>query len=188
MTINRAQRVTVVLETKIGDINIEVYGDKAPLSAASFLTAIDKGMFEQGRGAFYRVVDHANDTSQHKIDVVQGGSMDDSISLPFIKLETTRQTGIIHREGTVSIARGKHSTKSGNGTVFFISIGDQPILDYGGKRYDDGQGFAAFGQVTLGMDIVRRIQGMDTNQPSAEDPYFHQTLLAPITVLRAYQK
>lgn len=180
------ERPVVVLETTLGDINIEVYPDKAPLSAKSFLTAIDGGLFNNNDGAFYRVVHQNNDIGSPKIDVIQGGITDHTRSLPLITHETTRQTGLLHRDGSVSLARGNGS--SGSGSTFFICIGDQPALDYGGKRYADGQGFAAFGIVTQGMDIVRRIQRMNTQNPTADKPYLQQRLIKPVTILRTYRQ
>jgi len=180
------ERPVVVLETALGDINIELYSDKAPHSVNSFLIAIDSGLFNENGGAFYRVVHQDNDIGSPKIDVIQGGITDYKKSLPLIAHETTRQTGLLHRDGTVSLARSNGS--SGSGSTFFICIGDQPALDYGGKRYADGQGFAAFGIVTQGMDIVRRIQRMNTQTPTADKPYLQQWLIKPATILRTYRK
>ncbi|MBI3721615.1 MAG: peptidylprolyl isomerase, partial [Fimbriimonas ginsengisoli] len=72
-----------------------------------------------------------------------------------IKLERTNETGILHLRGTISMARDGPDTATSD---FFICIGDQPSLDFGGKRNPDGQGFAAFGRVTKGMEVVKKIQ------------------------------
>ena len=178
--------VAVVLETTLGDINIEVYPDKAPLSAASFLAAIDGHLFHHSGATFYRVVHQENDIGSPKIAVIQGGITDHTKSLPLITHETTQQTGLLHRDGTVSLARGNGS--SGSGSTFFICIGDQPALDFGGTRYADGQGFAAFGKVTEGMDIVRRIQHMNTQTSTPDNRYAQQMLVEPVALLRAYRK
>jgi peptidyl-prolyl cis-trans isomerase A (cyclophilin A) len=92
-----------------------------------------------------------------KIEVIQGGLGDDprGLGLPPIAHETTEQTGIKHLDGTVSMARAGPGTAS---SEIFICIGDQPELDFGGQRNPDGQGFAAFGRVKSGMDVVRKIQ------------------------------
>ncbi|MFM8360723.1 MAG: peptidylprolyl isomerase, partial [Verrucomicrobiota bacterium] len=92
---------------------------------------------------------------------------------PPIPLERTRDTGLRHRDGTVSMARDGPDTARDH---FFICVGDQPELDFGGRRNPDGQGFAAFGRVTRGMDLVRRIQG-----GAAEG----QTLVQPVRIQRA---
>jgi peptidyl-prolyl cis-trans isomerase A (cyclophilin A) len=94
-----------------------------------------------------------------KIEVIQGGLKADGHpdSLTPIAHETTAQTGILHKDGTISMARNEPGTAS---SEFFICIHDQPELDFGGKRNPDGQGFAAFGRVTDGMDVVREIQSL----------------------------
>ncbi len=104
-----------------------------------------------------------NDPQPIKIDVVQGGLTDDSKYLAPIAHEPTSRTGLRHRNGTISIARDGVGT--GTAGAFFICIGDQPDLDFGGKRNPDGQGFAAFGQVTNGMALVRRMGAMKTQGP-----------------------
>ena len=75
-------------------------------------------------------------------------------TIPTIIHETTEKTGILHADGVISMARMDPGSAS---TEFFICIGDQPSLDYGGKRNPDGQGFAAFGRVVEGMEVVRSI-------------------------------
>jgi peptidyl-prolyl cis-trans isomerase A (cyclophilin A) len=118
---------------------------------------VDDQLFDGG--SFFRVVrpDNQPDDSV-RIDVIQGGP-DRSISReryrPAIPLERTRDTGLLHRDGTLSMARAGPDTARAQ---FFICVGDQPSLDFGGARNADGQGFAAFGRVIEGMDVVRRIQ------------------------------
>ena len=151
------QPVRVVLETEAGEIEIEVDASRAPVTAANFLKYVDAGLFNGG--IFHRTVRPDNqETKQIKIDVVQAQA-DPSREAeypPPIALERTSVTGIQHKDGTVSMARAA-DIDSGR-AHFFICIGDQPSLDYGGKRNPDGQGFAAFGRVVRGMDVVRKIQ------------------------------
>jgi peptidyl-prolyl cis-trans isomerase A (cyclophilin A) len=107
---------------------------------------------------FYRVVRMDNQPNNEvKIEVIQGGLFSDNEinKIEPIRHETTQKTGIKHLDGTISMARNKPGSAS---TEFFICIGDQPELDFGGKRNPDGQGFAAFGKVIEGMDVVRNIQ------------------------------
>ena len=177
--------IAVVIETTAGNINVDLYADKAPISVASFLEAVDSNHFDRD-GAFYRVVTPENDNGLPVIEVIQGGIKDYKKSLPLIAHETTEQTGLLHMDGTISLARGNGST--GSGSTFFICIGDQPSLDYGGKRYADGQGFAAFGKVTKGMDIVRRIQKMETQTAAADKTYQQQLLVQPIKIIKVYRK
>ena len=94
-----------------------------------------------------------------------------------IKLERTSDTGIKHLDGTISMARGGPDTAS---SEFFICVNPQPSLDFGGMRNADGQGFAAFGQVTMGMDVVRKIQNSKTDQPTGEQYTSGQSVIDPV--------
>ena len=156
----------VVLETELGAITIEVDEERAPLSSASFLAYVDAGYYDGA--AFYRVVTLENDNGSPLIEVIQGGVTDEARRLPPVEHETTQETGILHEDGVISLARTDPGTASGE--AFFICIGDQPALDYGATRNPDGLGFAAFGRAVEGMDVVRAIHGRDANGPS-EDPY-----------------
>ena len=147
----------VLLRTEKGDIEVEVDSAHAPNTAANFLRYVDGGRYQGGR--FHRTVTMDNQPSNNvKIEVIQGG-MDSARAVteafPPIPLERTTVTTLKHRDGTISMARGKPDTASES---FFFCIGDQPELDFGGKRNPDGQGFAAFGRVVRGMDVVRAIQ------------------------------
>ncbi|MDR1781149.1 MAG: peptidylprolyl isomerase [Tannerella sp.] len=145
----------IVIETPFGNITAEIYEKQAPISAGNFLKLIDKGLFEQNKTVFYRVVRMDNQPNNDvKIEVIQGGLDDREVAAP-IPHETTEMTGVKHLDGTLSMARSQPGTAS---SEFFICIGDQPELDFGGKRNPDGQGFAAFGRVIEGMDIVKKIQ------------------------------
>ena len=150
-----------LIKTGLGDIAIELYPAKAPVTVANFMRYVDKKQYTGS--SFFRVCTPANEASRKvKIQVIQGGNVPDSLSLDSIKIETTKSTGLLHKNGTLSMARsGPNSATS----QFFICINDQPALDYGGARNPDGQGFAAFGKVTKGMDVVRKIQAQkDTSQ------------------------
>ncbi len=174
-----AETVKVKLETTMGDIHIDLYADKAPITVSNFLKYIDGGHFNGG--AFYRVVRMDNqEQNDIKIEVIQGGMSGNSdlALFPPIPLERTNVTGIKHEDGTISMARGAPDTA---GSEFFICINDQPSLDFGGMRNPDGQGFAAFGKVTKGMDVVRAIQQVRTDTPTGELEYTSgQRVLAPV--------
>ncbi len=173
--------VEVMIETEVGNIEIAVYPEAAPKSARSFLDHLDQGLLEGG--AFYRVVRKDNDNGAPIIEVIQGGVVDPEKSLPPVAHETTNETGITHLDGTVSL--GRFEPGSASGAAFFITIGDQPSLDFGGMRNEDGLGFAAFGRVVSGMEVVRRIQQMDATAP-ADNPYVQGQLLAsPVAILKA---
>ena len=151
----------VEIKTELGNIKVEIYKDKAPISAENFLKYVDKGLYKNT--SFYRTVTMDNQPNNKiKIEVIQGGLGDNEDKmLPPIQHEPTNKTGILHKDGVISYARNEPGTET---SEFFICIGDQPELDYGGKRNPDGQGFSAFGKVIDGMDVVRKIQ----SQPNKE--------------------
>ena len=150
----------VVIQTELGDIEVEIDSIHAPVTAANFLRYVDLGFYRFGR--FHRTVRADNQPNDKvKITVVQAGLDPYRVKdFPPIPLERTKDTGLKHKDGTISMARDGPNTAT---SEFFICIGDQPALDYGGKRNPDGQGFAAFGRAVLGMDVVRKF-----NQAPAE--------------------
>lgn len=159
----QAQNPIVIMESKLGQIHFELFEKKAPITIANFLKYVDENRYEDFH--FYRVVHLKNQPKNDiKIEVIQGGLGFDvhPMELPPISHETTFETGIYHQDGTISMARLDPGTAS---SEIFICIGSQPELDFGGKRNPDGQGFAAFGKVISGMDIVRKIQSLpETDQ------------------------
>jgi peptidyl-prolyl cis-trans isomerase A (cyclophilin A) len=169
-------QVRVTIQTSLGNIDITVDSVHAPVTAANLLRYVDAGRYTGGQ--FHRTVTLANQQSSPvKIEVVQLSAARDSAAerWPAIELESTRKTGLKHLNGTVSMARAGPNSATSD---VFICIGDQPELDFGGRRNPDGQGFAAFGVVTKGMDVVRRIQA---------SPARGQTLEPPIRIERVYR-
>ncbi len=167
----------VRMSTGLGDIEIELYLDKAPVTAAHFLALAENGDLDGG--TFYRVVTYDNDKGNPPIEVIQGGLGDASEAYPTIEHETTAATGILHTDGVISMARGAVGTAS---TEFFICIGDQPGLDYGQPRNADMQGFAAFGKVVDGMDVVRKINALSAAGDSDSDYTAGQILAEPVAI------
>ncbi len=157
----------VIIGTSLGNIEVEVDTIRAPITSANFLRYVDLGFYRFGR--FHRTVRADNQPKDKiKIAVIQAGL--DSLRVkdfPPIPLERTRATGLSHKDGTISMARNGPNTATSD---FFICIGDQPSLDYGGKRNPDGQGFAAFGRVVLGMDVVRKIQASPARGQTLDPP------------------
>jgi len=174
-------RVRVTLLTAAGRIDIDLAARQAPLSTADFLRYIDAKSYDGG--TFFRVVRPDNDHGSPVIDVVQGGIRKGARTLPPIAHETTAMTGLRHLDGTISLPRDHVGT--GSGAEFFICIGDQPSLDFGGKRNKDGQGFAAFGRVVSGMEIVRTIWRMKADGPSPDAYVAGQMLPHPVPILSA---
>jgi peptidyl-prolyl cis-trans isomerase A (cyclophilin A) len=170
------QLPVVVIQTAVGDIEVEVDSIRAPITAANFLRYVDLGFYRFGR--FHRTVRPDNQPrDQIKIGVIQAGL--DSLRVkdfPPIRLERTKVTGLSHKDGTVSMARDGPDTATSD---FFICVGDQPQLNYGGKRNPDGQGFAAFGHVLVGMNVVRKIQAA---------PAQDQRLTPPIKIFNIVRK
>ena len=170
--------VRVLMSTSQGDIEIDLYLDKAPVTAGNFLKLADDGLLDGG--SFYRVVTYDNDKGSPKIEVIQGGRGDAlEGEIDAIDHETTEQTGILHTDGVISMARGGVGTAT---SEFFIVIGDQPGLDYGEVRNPDEQGFAAFGKVARGMDVVRKIQGLPADGPTDSDYTKGQILAEPVII------
>jgi peptidyl-prolyl cis-trans isomerase A (cyclophilin A) len=158
----------VRVETSLGAIVIELYPERAPVTVANFLRYVDAGHFDGGQ--FHRTVHSGNQPNDSvRIDVVQASvaAALSRESFAAIPLERTSVTGLRHLDGTVSMARGGPDSARSS---FFVCIGDQPELDFGGRRNADGQGFAAFGRVVEGMDVVRRIQGSPAQGQQLDPP------------------
>lgn len=147
----------VIIETKYGKIELELYADKAPVTTAAFLSYVDSGFYENT--SFYRVLNVNNQPSNApKTEILQGGlwrtKNEKARSIPGIPHESTGKTGVKHKDGVISVARLAPGTA---GSEFFICIEDQPGLDEGGENVEDKLGYAAFGKVIKGMSIVRKI-------------------------------
>jgi len=157
----------VVVRTGLGEIEVEIDTVHAPITAGNFLRYVDGGFYEAG--FFHRTVRPDNQPSNLvKIEVIQGGvDSVDREGFPPIVLERTTVTGLRHLDGTISMARAGPDTATSD---FFICVGDQPELDVGGRRNPDGQGFAAFGRVIRGMDVVRGIQSSHAEEQKLTPP------------------
>jgi len=169
------------LRTPLGDILIGLHLTRAPLTAGDFLKYVHAGAYTGGR--IFRTVRPDNDRGDPKIDVIQGEANPNAPQWAPIPHESTAQTGLRHIDGAVSLPRDAPGT--GSGRAFFICIGAQPALDFGGHRNKDAQGFAVFGQVLHGMDIVRRIWAQPASGVSQDAYTRGQILTQPIEILRA---
>ncbi|MFZ9859391.1 MAG: peptidylprolyl isomerase [Roseiflexaceae bacterium] len=167
--------MNVVIKTSFGEIEVVLAPAQAPQTVANFVRYVRAGAYTDG--CFWRTVvlhpdnQPANDI---KIAVIQATCRADFVKYDAIAMEQTGTTGLMHRDGTISMARFAPDSAQAD---FFICIGDQPELDQGGRRNPDGWGFAAFGDVIRGMDVVRRIQ----RQPQEE-----QRLTPAITINRVH--
>jgi peptidyl-prolyl cis-trans isomerase A (cyclophilin A) len=177
--------VLVWMETGLGSIHIVVDTRHAPITAANFLKYVDAGLYDGGR--FHRATRPDNYTpvppDKPAMEIIQAGinPARRSEGFPPIPLERTSVTGLKHVVGTVSMARAAAADTARSD--FFICLDDQPSLDFGGKRFDDGQGGAAFGRVVKGLDVVRKIQQQPTND-KGETAMAKQSLLPPVAILR----
>jgi peptidyl-prolyl cis-trans isomerase A (cyclophilin A) len=160
----------VRIETALGVIDIVVDTAHAPITSANFLKYVDAKLYDGGR--FYRVTRPDNYTpappNRPMMEIIQGGidpAKRAQVGSP-IPLERTSVTGLKHVAGTVSMARSGVDSAT---TEFFILLDDQPSLDFGGKRFDDEQGAAAFGHVTSGLDVVRKIQQQNPIRDDRKD-------------------
>jgi len=181
--VTNAQRPLVVFQTEKGAIEIEVDPQHAPLSAANFLKYVDGGFYDGG--TINRAV-RPDNTVRHDVEIqviqIQSDAARRRDEFPPVPLERTSVTGLKHIDGAVSMARNGPDTAIAS---FSIVIGDQPEMDFGGKRNPDGQGFAVFGRVIRGMDVVKAIQASPTGQ---RGPYRTETLDPPIKILKAFRK
>ena len=169
--------IRIQMKTTLGTIEVELYQNLAPKTVGNFLRYVDNGQYNSGN--FYRVVRYDNDQGSPKITVIQGDVADTDLQFAPIKMETTTKTTIKHLDGTLSMARMGPDTATSS---FFICIGAQPGLDHGGLRNPDKFGYAAFGRVVKGMEIVRQINQISQTNP-AEDPYMNgQMLTKPVVI------
>lgn len=174
----------VILETEMGIIEIETYPSKAPASAGDFLNYVDRG-FYNGEG-FYRVVRADNDPREMGMSLIQGGRLDTEPKTPSIVHETTSVTGLRNDSGMVAIARDEPGT--GSAAYFFINVENNNFLDEGGERNPDGAGYAVFGKVVSGMDVVKKIQAGESNRAVEDEVVKGQYLTRPVLIKKAYRK
>ena len=170
------KKETCIIKTSLGDITVELYPKKAPITVANFLKYVDARLYDNT--TFFRSVTLNNQPKDSvKIEVIQGGEVDSTKVFVAIPLERTSKTGVLHKNGAISMAR---DTPDSATCSFFICINNQASLDFGGKRNKDGQGFAAFGKVTKGMDVVKKIQLLG--------PTNNQYFKPPVTILTIIRK
>lgn len=173
---------------KEGDVIAKIYEDRAPRTAEHFLAYVKEGYYDGA--SIYRTVREDNQPGEPvKLSVIEGGYYNDYYAdmlkagfagrgeydqakgphgtHPCIYLETTGETGILHKDGVLSMGRCAPDQVDDS---FFICMGDQPELDEGGRRSGDGLGFAAFGEVEEGMELLRKIQQQPAEGQLLNDP------------------
>ena len=166
---NNNKNPQIIIETSLGNIEAELYPDKAPKTVAAFLSYVDSGLFKNS--SFYRLVFDEMMSNDEDAGVIQGGIWQTNNAkaeqLSGIEHESPKQTGLSHTSGTLSLAR---TTAGSANSEFFICIGDQSGYDDSKSLNPDGLGFAAFGKVTSGMSIVRKIHRQSSNGESFITP------------------
>jgi peptidyl-prolyl cis-trans isomerase A (cyclophilin A) len=163
-----SSNVTVLVVTDLGDITVAIDTEHAPQTAANFLRYVDAGAYDGGQ--FHRTVTIQNQPNNDvRIEVIQASVNRERSEDSFdpIQLERTSVTDLRHIDGAISMARGGPDTATSS---FFFCIGNQPSLDFGGDRNPDGQGFAAFGHVVSGAEIIRQIQMQPADGQRLEPP------------------
>ncbi len=169
MANEKSKNPVVILKTNYGDIYIELYIDKAPITVENFLTYVKEGFYDGL--IFHRVIPNF---------VIQGGGFDKDMkprkpTHPPIKNES--DNGLSNLRGTISMARTSdpHSASS----QFFINLRDNTFLDYG--RTPQKWGYAVFGKVIKGMDVVDKIASVKT---TIKPPY-RDVPIEPVIIIKA---
>ena len=151
----REHEVHVRIKTDMGDIDVALFPDRAPLTVQNFLANVDAGFYEGA--AFYRAARPGNQPNDERpMVLIQGGDIERGEARPTVAHETTEMSGLSHHIGTISMARFAPGTAS---TEFFISLGDNTRLDY---VNEENPGYAAFGRVTAGLSVAAEILARPT--------------------------
>lgn len=174
--------ITIIIQTDQGNIEAVLYPERAPITVQNFIKNMKSGLYEKGR--FYRASRHDNNktSTRQTLTLIQGGAAQEKEKNP-IAHETTKTTGISHQDGVLSMARNAPGTAT---SEFFICIGDNSGLDYNSGRYgpDNIEGYATFGRVTSGMDVVLKIQGLPTGSlAKGDDDWFGHQLINDTVVI-----
>jgi peptidyl-prolyl cis-trans isomerase A (cyclophilin A) len=170
--------VSVQVVTGLGAFVLELRGDKAPITTANFLRYVDKKLLD-GAG-FYRAAHYPGRPND---GLIQGGlyGHPDRVQPP-VAHESTTQTGLRHTDGVISMARYAPGTAT---SEFFICVGANPDLDANPGGPGDNLGFAAFGKVVQGMDVVGKIWNAPTSPTEGEGVFRGQMLDPTIPIVHA---
>ena len=184
----------VRFDTSVGAIEVAVYPERAPVSATNFLRYVDEGRYDGA--TLYRASRRSDGAA---IEVIQGGLLEATMTggaadanyanaeppLGRIAHETTHTTGIANEAGTLAYARLAPGTA---GSEFFFNVADNPVLDTdAGTPERDGFGYATFGRVLRGLDVLRRVQQMPTDRDTEIEVVRGQLLDEPVMIERVYR-
>lgn len=171
----------VVLQTTMGDIVIALETERAPITAANFLRYVEEDRLNGT--VFYRAM--PLEWGEQPNGLIQGGTQwDPERVLPGIEHEPTSETGLTHSRGALSMAMGEPGTANGD---FSIMLGDQSGLDADPTSDDPARqaGYAVFGYVTDGMDVVEAIHALPTDPDKGEGWMKGQMLAEPVEIVEA---
>ena len=160
----------VVLETSKGDIEIELYPDKAPITVENFLGYVNEGFYDGL--IFHRVISNF---------MIQGGGFDKDMNEKPTKdtIKNEADNGLKNEKGTIAMARTMVVDSAT--AQFFINVVDNPSLDHSSKTIQ-GYGYAVFGKVISGMDVVDKIKSVETGSNG-----MHQDVpKEPVIINKAY--
>lgn len=179
--VDTAPRVRVILTTAMGPITVEVDREHAPLTAANFLRYVDQKRFDGT--VFYRAMKLGTDEQGNGQGLIQGGTQNDPKRiLKPVAHEPTTQTGLKHLTGALSMARWAPGTATGD---FSILVSPLPALDADPSQPGDNVGYAVFGYVVDGMDVVRQIHASPTSATLGEGHMKGQMLAPTIRIVTA---
>ncbi|HEX7884761.1 MAG TPA: peptidylprolyl isomerase [Phenylobacterium sp.] len=169
----------VRIETPQGAIVVELYRDKAPITVANYLKYVDRGLFN---GATFYRASRPPGYAATDYGSIQGGLQNDPKKvLPPIAHESTIKTGLKHGDGTISMGRHAPGTAQAD---WFITLGDMSYLDADPKNPKGAPGFAAFGQVVEGLDVVRKIIALPVDPNRGEGAMKGEMLRQPVRITR----
>ena len=171
----------VKLETAQGAIVVELFADKAPITVANYLKYVDRGLYN---GATFYRASRPPGYAADDYGLIQGGLQNDPKRvLPPIAHESTIKSGLTHKtQGTISM--GRHAPGSAQAD-WSITLGDMSYLDADPTDPKANPGFAAFGQVVEGLDVVKKIIVMPTDPTRGEGAMKGEMLKAPVKITRA---
>ncbi|WP_293676517.1 peptidylprolyl isomerase [uncultured Phenylobacterium sp.] len=170
----------VKIETAEGAIVVELFADKAPITVANYLKYVDRGLFTGA--TFYRASKPPGYTAAD-YGLIQGGLQNNPAKvLPPIAHESTIKTGLTHKtQGTISM--GRHAPGSAQAD-WSITLGDMSYLDADPKNPKANPGFAAFGQVVEGLEVVQKIIVLPTDPNRGEGAMKGEMLVKPVRIMR----
>lgn len=160
-----------------GTIDFELYDDEAPATVAAFIEAIRDGIW--AGGAFVRAVRADNDNGSPQIDVVQAKAAREASDR--IVHESTADTGLKHLSGTLSLPR--YEPGSGTAEGFSVCMRDSPELDAGSSRNPDLQGFAVFGRVTRGLELLTSVHAAECSEGGEDSYTAGQSIREPVQII-----